>query len=132
MVTLLPKPDTTSYRPLSLTQVAWRLGIGCWLDQLKPWISQWAPIEVSGAVPSRDISLSHARLQHFLQTASTEHTPYVVVSEDLAKAFDSVHAAQPVSILVRLGMPMQLASVLLRFYSHSRRCFSFQGEIADR
>jgi hypothetical protein len=123
---LIPKPDG-GMRPISIIAVAWRLGTMLLARQFAAWWSTWASPDLVGALPGRHLMFSHARIIHSLSLAHDVGDGVAFVTQDITKAYDSVHVTQALAALSLFGAPGSLLQVLSFFYGHFRRVFTFQG-----
>ena len=124
VVVLLNKPSGGT-RPISITSILWRLGASALVKHLAPWTHQWAPPELCGGLPQRDATYLHARIFHDLQ--DSDHEDFVFLSQDLSKAFDSIHIPQALALFTHYGAPQQITQLLLTFYRTNKRIFLFHG-----
>lgn len=118
-------------RPLGIAALAWRLGASLIQTQLGPWIEDWAPNFLTGGLPGRGLLDSHASFAFAVETAMHIEGGITCVSEDLAKAFDSISPAQALAVLVYLGLHPQVAGIIVAFYCASRRIFTMDGAVAS-
>eukprot|EP00435_Cladocopium_sp_Y103_P050304 s881_g15.t1 len=122
-VVLLPKRDG-GFRPLSIVSILWRAGSKLIMKNLKPWILSWADKRLLGGIPERSLCDAHVNIAQLL--TNEQHDP-VVISQDIAKFFDSVRLDHVAAVLKRLGAPQQLISLLSTFYRSCKRYFMVQG-----
>ena len=120
-VCLLPKDDK-SYRPLSILNIAWRIGARHINRSLKRWILSWATHECLGGIPGGSVQGARARLMQSLRDRRQ-----LIVGQDLAKFFDHIVLDHLTLVLQHLGAPTGLVDLLHSFYSKTRRLFSVQG-----
>lgn len=124
VVILLAKP-TGGTRPISLTGICWRMGATALVRQLHTWTNTWLPSNMVGGIAGRHAAYLHARLHHAI--AQNRHGHLTVLSQDLTKAFDSIHIQQALSILHHFGAPTNITQLILHFYNTCQRTFSFGG-----
>ena len=104
-----PKADG-SWRPLSLASVAWRLGAGLIVKQLRGWVELWASPHRLGGLHDRCVQHAHMRVH--------ESDPErIFIAEDfLSKCFDTIEIQQACSALDYHGAPRQFVRLVKGFY----------------
>ena len=127
LVVLLPKP-TGGTRPISITGIAWRIAASATVRALAPWTHDWAAPALCGGLPGRDGIALHVRLFHDLLEHHDED--FIVLSQDLSKAFDTVHIMQALTALSHYGAPDSLCQTILAFYQGCRRLFLYNGTMS--
>ena len=118
---LIPKPDGSGLRPLSIAALAWRAGATVILQQLVPWIETWAHSGIVGGLKGRSAEEIHDLLQSAICNALQTGTPLSGCKLDLKKCFDFVHSQQGIDVLVSFGLPQNVAKALGEFYTLQRR-----------
>jgi endonuclease/exonuclease/phosphatase family metal-dependent hydrolase len=58
---LIPKEDGSLW-PISVTSIAWRVGMSAILQNLQPWIESWLPSYLLGGLKNRGIRETHEQL----------------------------------------------------------------------
>ena len=66
---LIPKPGSADYRPLSVAVLAWRACSSATVKNLSPWVERWAHKCLYGGIPRRVADELHERLQSDLLQA---------------------------------------------------------------
>ncbi|CAE7255812.1 unnamed protein product, partial [Symbiodinium microadriaticum] len=97
-VTLIRKKGGPTTRPITLTQIMWRIGAKIVARALREWVQ--------------------AALRRGTNTA---------VLMDVAGYFDAMNAQTMKKVFTHLGAPVQLALLLESFYTGARRYFCFEG-----
>ena len=115
-------PKDVGFRPISVACLAWRVGISALLQQLSPWIDQWAPSALVGGLKARSSVTVHDDLHSALQ----ERTLYGA-KIDVAKCFDHVNIEQALLVWERLGAPAKVVRILRCFYRMQVKTFEWQG-----
>ena len=119
-VVLIPKAGGGA-RPLSLTSVLWRLGARRIVLSLRSWIAAWADHTILKGLPERGVLDAHARLTHAIDCSQ------ILVSQDLAKFFDSVQIPQACTVMNHLRAPTEVTRLIQVFYDQCQRVFSDRG-----
>eukprot|EP00438_Fugacium_kawagutii_P013015 Skav219675 [mRNA] locus=scaffold3149:185132:187369:- [translate_table: standard] len=96
------------------------------MKNLKPWILSWADDRLLGGIPERSLSDAHVKLVQLL--TNEQHDP-VVISQDVAKFFDSIRFDHVSAVLQQLGAPQPLIALLSAFYKSCKRYFMIQGYV---
>ncbi len=73
---------------------------------------------------------SHSVFSFAVKSAKRARSCFTYVSEDLAKAFDSISPAQAVAILLHPGLRSRVASIIMAFYLASKRIFALDGAVS--
>lgn len=121
-----PKPDGGT-RFLSIAQLIWRAGMSVILDQLTPWVSQWASDELIGGLRGRDASTLHDQPQEALERAKNGGPALTALKRGLEKCFDRVPPLQAIAVLEKLGLDAGVVKVLRYFYNHYQRWVEYRG-----
>ena len=103
------------------------MGASAMLTAMKGWATAWAPHNLFGGIPGRHAEILH-NILHFDWAASEV---FALLSEDLEKAFDSVHPSQAIAIWRQLGAPLSLCRPMLNFYKSLQRVFSMRGALGS-
>lgn len=82
------------------------------MKRLGAWTQQWAVPELAGGLSGRDAIGLHARLCHDIERADD----LVLCSQDLTKAFDTVHVGQALALISKMGAPESLCKLARSFY----------------
>ena len=121
-VTLIRKKGGPTTRPITLTQIMWRIGAKIVAQALREWAPEWASESDHGGLPGRSISDVLFQVQAALRRGSN-----TAVLMDVAGYFDAMNAHTMRKIFTHLGAPVQLAPLLESFYTGARRYFCFEG-----
>ena len=116
---LIPKRQG-GWRPITVASLWWRLGASILAQALGYSANGWAPPAVQGCLPGRGAHWIHARLRHGLRQAQQS---YALVVNDVSKAFDHVHVAQPLAILSCFGVSTAFLWIIHVFYTQAKRVF---------
>ena len=108
-------------RPISLAQIAWRIGSKWLVWALRDWTDTWLDDSVLGGVPASSPSDMHT----FVEWANTPDSIYV--SQDLAKCFDSINYDALKHVMIKLKMPSAALNLILNFYCAQRRFLTYRG-----
>ncbi|CAE7286667.1 unnamed protein product [Symbiodinium sp. CCMP2592] len=125
-VVLIPKPSH-GMRPLTVLNVAWRIGAKAVAMSLRGWTTSWASCRTLGGVSRR--STRDVYLQ-VLESLDCDENCYV--QQDLSKFFDSVQVPQLLLTLERFGAPSTLRDLVRGFYDSHFRVFSYMGTCGKR
>ncbi len=85
---------------------------------------------LTGGLPGRGMLDSHAAVSFAVETAMHAEDGIACVSEDQAKAFDSISPAQALAILLHLGLHPRVARIIMALYLASRRIFTMDGAVS--
>ena len=121
-VTLIRKRGGPKTRPLTLTQIIWRIGAKFIARALRQWAPEWASASDHGGLPGRSITDVLLQLQ-----AAMRHGVHTAVLTDVAGYFDSMNIPAMRKVFQRLGAPAQLMPLLESFYDDAHRYFNFEG-----
>ena len=124
-VTLIRKRGGPKTRPLTLTQIIWRIwriGAKFIARALRQWAPEWASASDHGGLPGRSITDVLFQLQ-----AAMRHGVHTAVLTDVAGYFDSMNIPAMRKVFQRLGAPAQLMPLLESFYDDAHRYFNFEG-----
>ncbi|CAE7363201.1 Pol, partial [Symbiodinium sp. CCMP2592] len=124
-VTLIRKRGGPKTRPITLTQVIWRVGTKHIARALRPWTLKWASSSDHGGLPGRSTSDVLFQLQ-----AAIKRGVNTAALMDVAGYFDSLNVPAMGRVFNRLGAPPQLLPLLESFYSDAKRYFNFEGSYA--
>ena len=108
-VTLLPK-GLRDFRPLSILNIAWRVGAKFLNQSLRWWIRQWSSHECLGGVPGGSVQGAHLRLVNGLFSGDQ-----LAIGQDLTKFFDTIAVPHLSLVLQRLGAPPQFITLVKSF-----------------
>jgi hypothetical protein len=135
-IVFLQKPTATemsvaAVRPLSIAQVAWRIGASV--------LARWAirrllrvlPTSVAGGIPSRSVHQIFARVLARVHDDRRLRRHSAFIAQDITKCFDSLQVRQTLVTAYRLGLPSALLNVILQFYSRGRRLLRFNGTFSE-
>lgn len=114
-VALLPK-GALGFRPLSILNVAWRIGAKYVNRALRSWILRWASHECVGGVPGGSVPAARIRLARGLFSGNI-----VLIGQDLRKFFDSIAVPHLAIVLEQRGAPRPLISLVESFFTGNRR-----------
>ncbi|CAE7672255.1 unnamed protein product [Symbiodinium pilosum] len=120
-VVLIPKAST-GMRPLTVLNVAWRIGAKALAASLRRWASSWASCRTLGGICRRSVRDVFLRV---IDSLEVEENCYV--QQDLSKFFDSVRIPQLLLTLQRFGAPPALCDLVRGFYASHWRVFSYMG-----
>ena len=120
-VVLIPKPSK-GMRPLTVLNVAWRIGTKALAVSLRRWASSWASCRTLGGICKRSVRDVFLRV---IDSLDVEDNCYV--QQDLSKFFDSVQVPQLLLTLQRFGAPAALCDLVRGFYASHWRVFSYMG-----
>ncbi|CAE7357806.1 unnamed protein product, partial [Symbiodinium sp. CCMP2592] len=115
-VTLIRKRGGPKTRPITLTQVIWRVGTKHIARALRPWTLKWASSSDHGGLPGRSTSDVLFQLQ-----AAIKRGVNTAALMDVAGYFDSLNVPAIGRVFNRLGAPPQLLPLLESFYSDAKR-----------
>ena len=121
-VTLIRKKGGPTTRPITLTQITWRIGAKIVAQALREWAPEWASESDHGGLPGRSISDVLFQVQAALRRGSN-----TAVLMDVTGYFDAMNAQTMKKVFTHLGAPVQLALLLESFYTGARRYFCFEG-----
>ncbi|CAE7723192.1 OTUD4, partial [Symbiodinium necroappetens] len=121
-VTLIRKKGGPTTRPITLTQIMWRIGAKFVARALRQWAPKWASESDHGGLPGRSISDVLFQVQAALNRGMT-----TAALMDVAGYFDAMNAKMLKKVFAHLGAPVQLAPLLESFYSGAFRYFCFEG-----
>ena len=121
-VTLIRKKGGPTTRPITLTQIMWRIGAKFVARALRQWAPEWASESDHGGLPGRSFSDVLFQVQAALNRGM--HTAALM---DVAGYFDAMNAEMLTRVFTHLGAPVQLAPLLESFYSGAFRYFCFEG-----
>ena len=121
-VTLIRKKGGPTTRPITLTQIMWRIGAKVVARALREWAPEWASESDHGGLPGRSISDVLFQVQAALRRGTN-----TAVLMDVAGYFDAMNAQTMKKVFTHLGAPVQLALLLESFYTGARRYFCFEG-----
>ncbi|CAE7261538.1 unnamed protein product [Symbiodinium sp. KB8] len=121
-VTLIRKKGGPTTRPITLTQIMWRIGAKFVARALRQWAPEWASESDHGGLPGRSFSDVLFQVQAALNRGM--HTAALM---DVAGYFDAMNAEMVTRVFTHLGAPVQLAPLLESFYSGAFRYFCFEG-----
>lgn len=125
----IPKPGSEDLRPISVATIAWRLGCGYMVRQLRKWVDGWAPPEIVGGLAGRDPSDFYDSFgQHIAQMAEAG-IPLVGAKLDLEKCFDLICHGDANDMLRRLGAPEGFIRILEKFDSDQSRYCEADGHV---
>ncbi|CAE7331212.1 OTUD4 [Symbiodinium sp. KB8] len=88
-VTLIRKKGGPSTRPITLTQIMWRIGAKCVAGALRQWAPEWASESDHGGLPGRSISDVLFQVQ-----ASLHRGASTAALMDVAGYFDAMNATE--------------------------------------
>jgi ribonuclease HI len=125
-VAMIPKAEGAGQRPLSIAACVWRAGGSVLLAQMKDWIRAWAPPELAGGLPERDLVDVIERIREDLQQSDF----LLGTKVDIAKCFDSTSFDQAIAIFKALGAQAPVCEVLRRFYLLHVRFVEIDGACA--
>ncbi|OLP79634.1 hypothetical protein AK812_SmicGene40059 [Symbiodinium microadriaticum] len=120
-VTLIRKKGGPTTRPITLTQIMWRIGAKVVARALREWAPEWASESDHGGLPGRSISDVLFQVQAALRRGTN-----TAVLMDVAGYFDAMNAQTMKKVFTHLGAPVQLALLLESFYTGVR--FEFDGK----
>lgn len=130
-VVLLPKEEG-GLRPLSIAVLAWRTGLAAILKRTdwRQWICGWLTEEIAGGVPGASPQDIHDQLKEDILNCIHEGEDFCGGKVDLRKCFDKASAEIGIALLVRLGMPKEIATLLKNFYAEHEKYFEKDGAVA--
>lgn len=126
---LIPKQDG-SLRPISVTSIAWRVGVSAVLQHLQEWMDLWLPPYLLGGLKARGVREAHELLHHDVLSAINSDRFLTGAKLDVRKCFDSVLPCQVLTIWQHLGAPMEVVRLLDHFYQFSLRRFETKDAVA--
>mmetsp|Transcript_73486 Transcript_73486/g.212659 ORF Transcript_73486/g.212659 Transcript_73486/m.212659 type:complete len:1325 (-) Transcript_73486:89-4063(-) len=119
-IALLPK-ETGGYRPLGIASLLWRAGMSVVVRALRPWSACFA----EGPIAEHN----QWRMGEAADRARGGRDLFLL-SEDLAKAFDTVHVRMALSLAWRLGLDPRILRVLDDFYRRHVRLMTVMGFVS--
>ncbi|CAE7249901.1 unnamed protein product [Symbiodinium sp. CCMP2592] len=121
-VVLIKKKGGPATRPITLTQVIWRIGTKIVAKALRKWTPEWATECDHGGLAGRSICDVLSQIQAALHRGTRN-----AALLDIAGYFDSLCMPAMHKVFKKLGAPMQLAPLLDSFYCQASRYFCFAG-----
>ena len=120
LIALVPKKAAAGgpmeQRPVTLTNLAYRLWSGTRCRQSATWIRSWSHDRAAG-VPGRGADLVWGGMAVRSEVARLEGSPLAGLSADLAKFFDLVDPHIAIALLEELGLPPLTPEVPWHGYS---------------
>ena len=85
--------------------------------QMQKWILKWAPPDLYGGIPLQGTDTASAPVAISLSKATMAMQKLVGASLDYTACFDNIDAELCLLILLRLGLPKEIANAIRALYS---------------
>lgn len=138
-VVMIPKepkePDSpsTGTRPISVAEIAWRLGMSVIVRDLTSWVDAWVPPDLVGGLAGRTPNALHERLfTDFADAHRGTQGPLAGAKIDVRKCFDSVDPRQALRVLTAFGAHPSLVRVLSVFYQGHTRWLEWMQAVSTQ
>lgn len=125
-VVLIPKPEGGE-RPISVSEVMWRIGAGHIAASISDWYLQWLNPNLKGGLKGRGIQDVHEWMKECVDNSNPHLRPAAGAKIDLSKAFDRVKVQQALMVLEAAGADPKLLRLINSFYTEQMRWFEVKG-----
>lgn len=124
-VALIPQGEKT--RPLTIASLMWRIGSSCAARRLAARFIDIAPPTITGGIPGRSVAHTVGLIVAGMRRATEQHRDYILISQDLSKAFDCFHIGLTCMSAARWGASIRWLRTLMKFYDDQNKLFVWKG-----
>ena len=122
-----PAPTALQQRPITLQALIVSLWSTCRFRDMRPWFSTVAHPTCYGGLPGRSTKQVIWSLYARLDAAMLDNLPFVGLSVDCEKYFDSLIWDIVFPLAEAFGMPPKIVSLLKNYLGKVRRYFKYYG-----
>ena len=123
-----PRQYLKNWRPISLLNVAYKIGSTCIANRLKQFLPQLVKEDQTGFVPGRYIGDNLRLLYDMIHYLKTKNQPGLLVSIDFEKAFDSVDWSYMNKVLKAFGFGRDIVKWVTSFYTDIKSSVIVNGK----